>query len=1376
MRVGATLTASVTLPLLAGAAAAVKYAGDLESSVSKIRTIRPDFDGSRVYDGLSEMQTRVNQTSGELGDAAYQIVSSLDGIGEAATLNLAEKFGRGAAAAQTDAGQFGKAIIGAMAQFETGVDGADHVMDVFFNTVNRGIVDGAELANEFAAVGKSAKTAGVDLDTLGGLIVGVTKEAGPASQNINDLANYLQKFKTKDAVKGFEALGVQVKRHGQYRPMLDVLGEFKTKFDQLNPVSKANLLQKMLPDMQAQRGLVTLLAQLDAVNKAASENKNSSGSYDAAAEVISKTFNDQLGIFQNTVRHVFEQIGKDALPHLTELVKWLGGYLVAAVTSARAAWESLSPAAKVMVGSLLALAAAAGPVVAALAGILTVVGGVVGAIGTIAGVVTALGGLTPVVAAVGLVAVALVGYFAAAAVGAVALYKAFSTNFGGIRDIAVRAFEAVRSHVTAVISELLSIWQRVYPTLASLTTKGLGVIESLWRFWGKNLAAVVGTAFSVVSGVVLFVLRQLGNLVEFWAKVVDGDWGGAWAAFTRLVMTGVGKAVEIFSRLPGAVRDILARLVAAAVTAGQQLQEAAARLALRFVAGFALGMMSASSSISSAIADALIMAAAGVNVESIGAQVMKRFIGGMKGAAAATVSVPGVNAQDLANEDARLRSKNQGPAAPAAVGIGAGNIDLGGRGGGGGGGRGGSGESKALRAAKLEVEGLEIVADAARRVYERRRADEDFYYSNGLKTLDSFVSMTKALEGERFAALLKVAEAELQVAMKTNVTGKVKENLVAKANEKIEALYDEHNQKLTGIDRDAWLARNAREKQNWDAKIALLEETASGFAGAYQRMADAGTLSFAAAQQRIAGAQLEILLAQQKAMEKQLSHAAAGTDAAAALEGQLDVQRQKIINFRAAMEADAAESQRRDVQRSVDYAAELRAVYESIADMQMTTAEARVAALERSASSTSELLRAERARLDFDLKAEDLRAGRDRAALERQLEYVKVFVQNEAHRAAMVEAVNAQIVASDEAAAARRASVVEDFLNEQREKLRQVSDRAADGISGTIKAGFEDGWRGALKTASDNFFSFLEDISSQLMRSAMFKALKTVFNLETAGESKTGEAGKGPGGGIVGALAKALGIGSLNKDEASKAVTASLEKTAQETRATIENTSVDNTGNRDYNTDRILDALRQLNETTESLRPQQQSFLSGLASAAIGGFLGGLGNAIGARIGGGGDEDEGGGRTSVSVGVLDDDGNWTRPRRVNPVRRAFGGPVYGPGTSTSDSIPAMLSNGEFVMSAAAVRGIGVSALRYMNAAGRVPQRLASGGFAGSAPTAAPVRVQPRDSARPGSNDGGRSAVYVDVKVNPDKQARVRSPSQIEVEVFQSSSESTRRNG
>ena len=59
---------------------------------------------------------------------------------------------------------------------------------------------------------------------------------------------------------------------------------------------------------------------------------------------------------------------------------------------------------------------------------------------------------------------------------------------------------------------------------------------------------------------------------------------------------------------------------------------------------------------------------------------------------------------------------------------------------------------------------------------------------------------------------------------------------------------------------------------------------------------------------------------------------------------------------------------------------------------------------------------------------------------------------------------------------------------------------------------------------------------------------------------------------------------------------------------------------------------------------------------------------------------------------------FNRPQIYSPQRAATGGemkrfprrtgPINGPGTGTSDSIPAMLSDGEFVFTAKAVRNAG----------------------------------------------------------------------------------------
>lgn len=64
---------------------------------------------------------------------------------------------------------------------------------------------------------------------------------------------------------------------------------------------------------------------------------------------------------------------------------------------------------------------------------------------------------------------------------------------------------------------------------------------------------------------------------------------------------------------------------------------------------------------------------------------------------------------------------------------------------------------------------------------------------------------------------------------------------------------------------------------------------------------------------------------------------------------------------------------------------------------------------------------------------------------------------------------------------------------------------------------------------------------------------------------------------------------------------------------------------------------------------------------------------------------------------------------VVPPQKASGGPIVGPGTATSDSVPVWASNGEFMMQAAAVKRYGLSFMHAVNA-----QRLATGGPVGSA--------------------------------------------------------------
>jgi hypothetical protein len=95
---------------------------------------------------------------------------------------------------------------------------------------------------------------------------------------------------------------------------------------------------------------------------------------------------------------------------------------------------------------------------------------------------------------------------------------------------------------------------------------------------------------------------------------------------------------------------------------------------------------------------------------------------------------------------------------------------------------------------------------------------------------------------------------------------------------------------------------------------------------------------------------------------------------------------------------------------------------------------------------------------------------------------------------------------------------------------------------------------------------------------------------------------------------------------------------------------------------------------------------------------------------------------------------------------AAGGPVYGPGTATSDSIPAMLSNNEHVWTAAEVKAAGghqqVEALRRAAVANQLPPTFAAGGAvtwpfpATASKTRIPSRAEAMAAVTPAVPSGG----------------------------------------
>jgi TP901 family phage tail tape measure protein len=571
---GLNWTQSVTAPLALAAGTALKFAGDLEQAVANISTIKPEIDTSQVFKALEDISTRVPQSAEVLAAGLYNIFSSVE-VSQADALRLVEQFAKGATAAQTDASTFGTAVIGVMNAYKLSVADAGHISDVFFKTVQLGVVNGEELASQLGEVTQAAKNAGVNFDTLGGLIAGVTKEGGSASTNINNLSNFLQKLPTKEAKKGFADLGVAVAdASGNFRPVVDILGDLKRKLDELNPEARAEAIQKIFPDAQARTGVQTLLSQLNFVRDAAIQMSASAGTADGAFAKMSATFNSNMTRLKNVGLKALTEIGAKLLPIITPMAEGFISRVGPAIDAVSRAFEAMGPGVTVGVVAFSAVVAAIGPVA------------------------IALGGLMAAVAAIGAPIVAA----AVVVTGAVsAMAAAYATNFLGIRDVTNSVITEVSNFVRENMGIVIDWWRENLPIIKQTVENVLNAVRIFWRDHGEHITTVVSTMWSNVKTVIQTGLKFILNNIKLVMQIINGDWRGAWDTFKSSVIIAVSGALKVLQGMDKIVVTILKGVGQAMLVLADELYKIPFKLGTYIISGLVAGIESGTSRVVNAL-------------------------------------------------------------------------------------------------------------------------------------------------------------------------------------------------------------------------------------------------------------------------------------------------------------------------------------------------------------------------------------------------------------------------------------------------------------------------------------------------------------------------------------------------------------------------------------------------------------------------------------------------------------------------------------------------------------------------------------------------------------------------------------------------------
>lgn len=163
--------------------------------------------------------------------------------------------------------------------------------------------------------------------------------------------------------------------------------------------------------------------------------------------------------------------------------------------------------------------------------------GSLGAVGIVAGV--ALAALTAL--GVTLTGPILLGVAAvAAAVAGLAL--AWKTNFGNIQGITNETVSQIMGRFKSFVSEM-------EPIVNGFVNFWLGI----WNAWGDEIMGVVNFAMRNLAAVVTSTIDIILSSFEFWAKLLTGDFSGAWKEITGLI----GRLTKTWKPLVTDVIDVV---------------------------------------------------------------------------------------------------------------------------------------------------------------------------------------------------------------------------------------------------------------------------------------------------------------------------------------------------------------------------------------------------------------------------------------------------------------------------------------------------------------------------------------------------------------------------------------------------------------------------------------------------------------------------------------------------------------------------------------------------------------------------------------------------------------------------------------------------
>ena len=516
-RAGGAMTAGVTAPLAAMGAMSVRVAGNFDQSMQKSIAVMGDVDDAmreNLEQTARDVANTTTHSASQAADSYYYLASA--GLDAAAAMEAMPQVAAFAEAGQLKMAEATDVATNVMSAYNLEASEMSTVTDTLSSTVSNHNQTMQGMAQAMSTVAPIASSLGLSLEETSAAIgqmgdVGIQGErAGTALRNVfSQLSDESSTVSTE-----LEGMGVATRNSsGEVVSLTQLLSNMESAGVEAGDAAKVF-------GTEAGPAMAALMQQgSDALAQNTQRLEDSEGATKEMAATQRDTLNAEMQIARSNIEDVGIAIGGDLIP----MVSTLTGH----ISTAAKRFQGLNEDQRRAIIILGGVAAAIGPVLLVAGTLLTMLPAMATgwgmATGAASGFAASLtGGVIPAALAtqVALGPVTVPVWAIIAAIGAAigigyALYKAWTTNFYGVRDTVTGVFSKVKSWFDSAPAWMLLL---------------LGPLGQLYLAWRENLFGIqdiVGSVFDWIGSKIGWLIDQIDAIpgINFGDDDVEVDEG-----------------------------------------------------------------------------------------------------------------------------------------------------------------------------------------------------------------------------------------------------------------------------------------------------------------------------------------------------------------------------------------------------------------------------------------------------------------------------------------------------------------------------------------------------------------------------------------------------------------------------------------------------------------------------------------------------------------------------------------------------------------------------------------------------------------------------------------------------------------------------------